>query len=318
MTAIIDRTTAVRHLISLDALDEAALRGLVDRAAALAAGTRPKPVLRGQIVGLYFKATSTRTRTAFSAAALRLGAQIIAYGPGDLQLNTGETAEDTARVLAGMIDVLVVRSPGPATELADFAAQPRMAVVNAMSDSEHPTQAVTDLATIQATYGTLRGIRVLYVGEGNSTAAALALGLARFAGVYLDLRTPAGYGVPAPMLDAARDVAAANGTTIVQRHDMNGVAIDADVVYTTRWQTTGTSKADPNWRDAFTPFKLTAALLDANPSAVVMHDLPAHRGEEIDADVLDGPRSIAFVQAQGKLTGAMAVLEWCAGDKPSW
>jgi len=249
---------------------------------------------------------------------LRLGGQIISYGPGDLQLNTGETTKDTAQVLSGMIDVLVARTAGPASELADFAAQPRMAVVNAMSEGEHPTQAVTDLATIQAVFGSVRGIRVLYVGEGNSTAAALALGLAKYPGAHLDLRTPAGYGVSAPVLTAATIAAAGNGTTIVQRHDMDGVDIDADVVYTTRWQTTGSTKADPHWRDAFAPFKLTAALLDANPIAVVMHDLPAHRGEEIEADVLDGPRSIAFTQAQNKLNGAMSVLEWCAGGGSRW
>jgi ornithine carbamoyltransferase len=318
VTAILDRTTTVRHLLSLDALDEAALHGLVDRAAAFAAGARPEPSLRGRIVGLYFKATSTRTRTAFSAASLRLGAQIISYGPGDLQLNTGETTGDTAQVLSGMLDVLVARTAGPASELADFAAQPSMAVINAMSETEHPTQAITDLATIQATFGSVRGIRVLYVGEGNSTAAALALGLARFPGVHLDLRTPAGYGVPAAVLTAAGIVASANGTTIRQSHDMDGIDIDADVVYTSRWQTTGTCKADPKWRQGFAPFKLTADVLDANPIAVVMHDLPAHRGEEIEAEVLDGPRSIAFTQAQAKLTGAMAVLEWCVGGGSPW
>jgi ornithine carbamoyltransferase len=318
MTAVADRATAVRHLITLDALDQAALRQLVDRAAAFAAGTRPEPSLCGRIVGLYFKATSTRTRTAFSAAALRLGAQIISYGPGDLQLNTGETVEDTARVLSGMIDILVARTAGPDVEIRDFAAQPWMAVVNAMSEGEHPTQAVTDLATIQNAFGGVDSIRMLYVGEGNSTAAALALGLARYRNAHLELRTPPGYGVPAATLQAARTAATATNTTIVERHDMDDVDIDADVVYTTRWQTTGTTKPDPNWREMFAPFRLSAELLDANPIAVVMHDLPAHRGEEIDAEALDGPRSIAFTQAQGKLTGAMAVLEWCAGGATPW
>jgi ornithine carbamoyltransferase len=318
VTAVLERVTGVRHLLSLDGLDEVTLYGLVDRAEAFTEGVRPEPTLRGRIVGLYFKATSTRTRTAFSAAALRLGAQIISYGPGDLQLNTGETTRDTAQVLSGMLDVLVARTAGPAAELADFAAQPSMAVVNAMSEEEHPTQAVTDIATIQATFGSVRGIRVLYVGEGNSTAAALALGLARYPRVHLELRTPPGYGVPAPVLAAAQIAARANETTIVQRHDMADIDMDADIVYTTRWQTTGTSKADPNWRGVFAPFRLGTAVLDANPIAVVMHDLPAHRGEEIDAEVLDGPRSIAFTQAHGKLTGAMAVLEWCAGGGSRW
>jgi ornithine carbamoyltransferase len=152
---------------------------------------------------------------------------------------------------------------------------------------------------------------VVYVGEGNNTAAALALALPRFAGTHLDLRTPAGYGLDPALLAEAAALARRYGSRISERHDLVDLPPDADAVYTTRWQTTGTSKPDPFWRTAFAPFQVDAALMDRLPKAVLMHDLPAHRDEDVTADVLDGPRSIAFTQATHKLHSAMAVLEWC-------
>ncbi|WP_328871973.1 ornithine carbamoyltransferase [Streptomyces sp. NBC_00287] len=303
---------SVRHLISIDDLDDTDLRALVARGAefsARAAG-RPTP-LAGDVVGIYFSKTSTRTRTAFSSGALRLGAQIIAYGPGDLQLNTGETSEDTGRVMSRMLDVLVARTAGDPAEMRAWATQDRMAVINAMSADEHPTQALTDLTTLQGQFGQVDGLKILYVGEGNNTASALALALTRFPGVEFELRTPPGYGLEPSFAARAAEQAARSGARFAERHDMAGLPADLDVVYTTRWQTTGTAKPDANWREIFAPFQVTRALWEASPKAVFMHDLPAHRGEEVTAEVLDGPESIAFAQAENKMHSAMAVLEWC-------
>ncbi|WP_432080207.1 ornithine carbamoyltransferase [Streptomyces sp. WAC 04229] len=302
----------VRHLISITDLSDADLTALVSRGAAFSAGTagRPEP-LAGDVVGVYFSRTSTRTRTAFSSGALRLGARIIAYGPGDLQLNTGETSEDTGRVMSGMLDVLVARTAGDPAEMRAWATQDRMAVVNAMSAEEHPTQALTDLTTLQRHFGRIEGLRVLYVGEGNNTASALALALTRFPGVELELRTPPGYGLAAAYLERATEQAARYGSRLRERHDMDGLPADLDAVYTTRWQTTGTSKHDPDWRSVFAPFQVTSALWETSPKAVFLHDLPAHRGDEVTAEVLDGPASLAFQQAENKMHSAMAVLEWC-------
>jgi ornithine carbamoyltransferase len=300
-----------RHLISLSDLDTPELMRIVRTGADFAAGRRGGEPLAGAVIGVYFRKTSTRTRTAFSTAALRLGARLVSYGPDDLQLNTGETIEDTGRVLSRMLDGLVARTAGPTAELRALADQPRMGVVNAMSEHEHPTQALADLTTLAGQFGRLDGLRVLYVGEGNSTAVALALALSRFPGTELHLRTPLGYGLDEETLAAAKAAATGHGALVDSRHHLDGLPADIDVVYTTRWQTTGSSKADPAWRDAFVPFRVDAALLDRWPAAVFMHDLPAHRGEEVTADVLDGPRSIAFDQAANKMYSAMAVLEWC-------
>ncbi|MFK0049008.1 ornithine carbamoyltransferase [Streptomyces sp. NPDC090741] len=301
------------HLISLADITDADLYRIVDRGGQFASGARPGETLGGAVVGVYFRATSTRTRTAFSAAALRLGARLITYGPHDLQLNTGETTEDTGRVLSGMLDALVARTAGSVEELRALADQDRMAVVNAMGAQEHPTQALTDLTAMAGHFGDLAGRRVLYMGEGNNTAAALALALPRYPGTELHLRTPEGYGVDPDILVRAKEYAARHGSTVTERHDAVDLPTGLDVVYTTRWQTTGTSKADPDWRNAFVPFRVDEDVMRTSPDAVFMHDLPAHRGEEVTAAVLDGPRSIAFTQAEAKMHSAAAVLEWSLG-----
>jgi ornithine carbamoyltransferase len=313
-----NRSPEARHLISLNDLSSTALREIVERGVAeqrraTAGGDVGSTALAGRVVGVYFRKTSTRTRTAFSSGALRLGAGVVTYGPGDLQLNTGESTEDTGRVMSGMLDVLVARTAGDPREMRAWAAQDRMAVINAMSADEHPTQALADLTTMTLRFGSVDGLHVLYVGEGNNTAAALALGLSRYRGVLLDLRTPPGYGLAPEAREGAAARAAATGSAVRERHDLVGLPRDLDVVYTTRWQTTGTSKPSGGWRDVFAPFRVTAELMESAPKAVFMHDLPAHRGEEVTAEVLDGPDSIAFHQAENKLYSAMAVLEWCRG-----
>ncbi|MEV7213943.1 ornithine carbamoyltransferase [Kitasatospora cineracea] len=301
-----------RHLISLDDLTDDDLRWITARGASYSAGlVPPTGPLDGQVVGVYFRRTSTRTRTAFSSGALRLGAKIIAFGPDDLQLNTGETTEDTGQVFSRMLDVLVARTSGDPAELRGWAGQDRMSVVNAMSADEHPTQALTDLTTLLRQFGRIDGLRVLYVGEGNNTAAALALALSRFPGTVLELRTPPGYGLTPEVRERAARSAARSGAEITELHHMDGRRGGFDAVYTSRWQTTGTSKPDPGWRAVFAPFTVTPELWRDSPDAVFMHDLPAHRGEEVAAEVLDGPRSIAFDQAANKMYSAMAVLEWC-------
>ncbi|MET8975605.1 ornithine carbamoyltransferase [Streptomyces sp. NPDC004539] len=309
-------TSAVRHLISTHDLTDGELTSLVERGAEFSSSAlRGGDQLSGLIAGIHFLKTSTRTRTSFSAAALRLGAQIVSFGPGDLQTNTGETLEDTAEVLSRMLDLLVVRTAGDPADLRVLAGQRRMAVINAMTADEHPTQAVADLVTLLRRFGRIEGLRVCYVGEGNNTAAALALTLSRFKGVHLELRTPPGYGLDATVLRDATANASVIGATVTEHHTMDGAADGFDVIYTTRWQTTGTDKPDPGWRTVFAPFQVTSALWDRSPNAVFLHDLPAHRGEDVSAEVLDGPYSLAFDQAENKMYAAMAVLEWCAGRR---
>ncbi|WP_280369014.1 ornithine carbamoyltransferase, partial [Nocardia abscessus] len=238
---------------------------------------------------------------------------VIGYGPDDLQLNTGETLEDTIRVLSRMLDVLVVRTSLDSLALRAVAeAQEGMAVINAMSDDEHPTQALADLLTLRRYFGRIEGLKILYMGEGNNTASALGLAISRYPGAELHLRTPKGYGVPTQIL--AESNRQDRMGTVVEKHDLTDLPDEVHVVYTTRWQTTGTRKPDPHWKSTFSPFRVDERLMARYPDAIFMHDLPAHRGEEVDAAVIDGTRSIVFDQAAGKLYSAMAALEWCLSE----
>jgi ornithine carbamoyltransferase len=278
--------------------------------------------LRGRTVGVFFRKTSTRTRAGFTVGAGRLGATVVTFGPADLQTNTGETLEDTARTLAGYLDVLVMRTNEDVAEMRAYAAHPGMSVVNALSSDEHPTQALADLATLLEHFGRLEGLPLLYCGEGNKTAAALALAAARIPGMRLTLATPAGHGVDARKLAAARALAAEHGATVEETHDPGSLPAGVDVVYTSRWQEMGVEKPDPDWKTRFAPFRVTRALMErvSGPDTVFMHDLPAVRGEDVDDEVLDGERSLAWVQAQYKMWSAMAVMEWCGagavGEEP--
>lgn len=304
---------SVRHLVSLSDLGKHDIQTIVERASELADCVDVSKTLAEKIVGIYFAQTSTRTRSSFIVGALRLGACCVSYGPHDLQTNTGETIEDTTRVLSQYLDGLVIRTAEGERALRLLADQNRMAVINAMNADEHPTQAIADLVTIRRHFGALEGVSVLYIGEGNSTAAALALALSRVPQAKLTLLTPPGYGLTNVVLKQAEQFAKAHGANVLEFHGIEGLPRSVDVVYTTRWQTTGTAKADPTWRQTFAPFRVSADLMSRagkQSGAVFMHDLPAVRGEEVDGDVLDGSQSIAFRQAGNKLYAAMAALEW--------
>lgn len=310
-----------KHFISIFDQTSETILSLVERAVAIAAergeGQRP---LAGRTVGIYFRKPSTRTRTSFTVGAMKLGAQVIAFGPNDLQIVTGETVPDTAQVLSNYLDALVIRTNDTIEEMQQFASQDRMAVINAMSASEHPTQSLADLCSLRENFGRLSDLHVLYIGEGNNSASAIALAAARIPGLRLTLVTPQGYGLPDDLVAKVQATAAANGAQIEQHHDMGRLPRHAaDAVYTTRWLTMGVQKApDDDWIPKFRPYTVTpevmAEVSKPDGTTVFLHDLPAMRGYEVVDEVLDGPQSIALRQAYHKMTSAMAVLEWCLSD----
>ena len=308
----VPQPTTGSGLYSLSDVDQAEIHHLVGRSIELFHDTdahgRP---LANTDIGVLFTKTSTRTRTAFSVGAHRMGASVISYGPGDLQLNTGESLRDTGRILGAMLDGLVARTAGPAGDLRELSRYGHLPVVNAMAAEEHPTQGICDLATMRLHLGELTGIKVLYIGEGNNTAVALAHGLARINRSILTVATPPGYGLTSRELDTARAVGSRIGAETIPIISIDELPTNVDIVYTTRWQTTGTAKADPDWREVFRPFYVSEELMSRWPAALFMHDLPAHRGDEVSGKVLDGQRSIAWSQAAMKLASAMAILEWC-------
>jgi ornithine carbamoyltransferase len=308
-----------RHVLSILDVSPDELLELVERAVAIAAngGTTMWPLMGGT-VGIYFRCSSTRTRTSFTVAAHRLGAETIHYGPNDLQLVTGESIGDTARVLSGFLNALVIRTNQSISEMELFASQNRMPIINAMSENEHPTQAIADLATIRESFGRLDDLHVLYLGEGNNTAASLALAISRLPGMQLTLLTPAGYGLPEATLAQAQTLAREYGAGIEQHHRIDRLPANVDVVYTTRWQTMGVRKSDANWKTKFQGYGVTSELMAqvSKPTGTIfLHDLPAVRGDDVTDKVLDGPQSRAFRQSEYKMFAAMAVLSWCVGSE---
>ncbi|HEY0781823.1 MAG TPA: ornithine carbamoyltransferase, partial [Thermoanaerobaculia bacterium] len=251
-----------RHVISIADLDGDTLVRLVNAATAIGRGEwAEKRPLAGKVVGIYFRKTSTRTRTSFTVGAMKLGGSVIAYGPNDLQIVTGETIEDTARVLSNYLDVLVIRTNETVAEMKALAAQNRMPIVNAMSEAEHPTQAVTDLAALQEHFGRLEGLHMLFIGEGNNTAASLALAFARIPGMHLTLVTPEGYGVARDVLEMAQEDCRKSGSTVEEHHRMDALPKGVDAVYTTRWLTMGVQKKDADWLPLFRPYTVTPQVM---------------------------------------------------------
>ena len=308
-----------RHVLSILDVSPDELLELIENAVAIGANraTTVSPLI-GSTVGIYFRCSSTRTRTSFTVAAHRLGAETIHYGPNDLQLVTGETLGDTAKVLSGFLKALVIRTNQSDSEMRLLASQDRMSVINAMSENEHPTQAIADLATIRESFGRLDDLHVLYLGEGNNTAASLALGISRLPGMQLTLVTPAGYGLPEDTIEKAQTLARTYGARVEQHHSVEHLPANVDVVYTTRWQTMGVQKSDPDWKTKFQPYGVTSELMArvSKPTGTIfLHDLPAVRGDDVTDVVLDGPQSRAFRQSEYKLFAAMSVLSWCAGGE---
>ena len=315
-----NEASPARHLLSITDLTGKDLAWLVDRATKIASNqVSPSDELEGKIIGLYFRAPSTRTRSSFSVGALRSGAKIVSYGPEDLQLITGETIEDTARVLSGYLDAIVVRTNGSIEEMKALASQHEMAVINAMSENEHPTQAIADLSTLKERFGRLDGLHLLYLGEGNNTAAALALAVAATHGMKATFITPAGYGLQEGLLDHVLRSASQNGAVIECSQNIDELPQNVDAVYATRWQTMGVPHSTENWIEIFRPYCVTPQIMKkvSKPDGTVfLHDLPAVRGEDVHSEVIDGPQSLVWRQARHKMYSAMAIMEWCLKQGP--
>lgn len=301
----------VRHFLSIDALDPAALSDLLDRADALkaerAAGQRTRHDLAGRTVGMIFEKPSTRTRVSFEVGIGELGATPLVLSATDLQLGRGETVEDTARVLSRYVDALVVRTFAQ-SRLETLAGAGSVPIVNALSDLDHPCQALADLQTIRAATGGLAGRRLTYLGDGNNVAHALLLA-GGLSGLDVTVAHPAGFAPQPAVLDRARVLAAASGARLVATTDVQAALSGADVLYTDVWASMGQEEEAAARRRAFAAYQLDAdALAAAGQDAFVMHCLPAHRGEEISAAVLDGPRSIVWEQAENRLHAQKALL----------
>ena len=263
--------------------------------------------LEGKTVALLFEKPSLRTRVSFEVGIRQLGGQCIYLSRDDVSLGTREPVEDVARVLDRMVDAIVARvfSHSDLELLASHASCP---VINALSDLEHPCQAMGDILTIQEHRGGLEGLSVAFVGDGNNTASSLALACASV-GADFTLASPSDYRIPNMIWEEAKRRAAPNESRVRWVEEPEAAVRDADVVYTDVWVSMGQEDDTEHRLKAFSAYQVDDRLFDlARPDAIFMHDLPAHRGQEISEGMLDHPRSVVFDQAENRLHAQKAVL----------
>jgi len=264
-------------------------------------------LLAGKTLALLFEKPSLRTRVSFDVAMQELGGHAIYLNQSEVGLGQREPVADVARVLSRYVDVIAARTYSHETLLA-LARHADVPVINALSDEEHPCQAMADLLTILERCGALHGVRLAFIGDGFNVAASLAEGAA-LCGMRFAMASPAGYCLPDGIVRVIREMAAATGGSI-ELHDTPADAVrDADVVYTDVWASMGQEDSYAQRKEAFAGYAVTADLMAlAKPSALFMHDLPAHRGEEVTDEVIEGPQSVVFDQAENRLHAQKAIL----------
>ncbi len=299
---------AARHFLTLTDLTQAELAALMVRAGELKAahrrGERDTPCA-GKVLAMLFEKSSTRTRASFEAAWTHLGGHTMFLSPRDIQLGRGETVEDSARVLSRMVDVLVVRTFSH-ERLELFAAHSAVPVINALTDRFHPCQLLADMLTWIERHGDIRGRTAAFVGDGNNVCQSW-MEAARLFGFRLRVAAPGGYRPEAELQSTYADC-------VQVLDDPVAAVAGADAVITDVWASMGQEDEAAARTQAFAGFQVNAALMaQAAPGAIFMHCLPAHRGEEVGADVIDGPQSVVWDEAENRLHAQKALLELLLG-----
>ncbi len=262
----------------------------------------PHQILKGKSLAMIFHKHSTRTRVSFEVGMYQLGGQALFLGQ-DLQLGRGESIGDTARVLSRYVHGIMIRTYSH-QQVEQLAREADVPVINGLTDLLHPCQVLADLLTIKEKKGDLAGVKVGYIGDGNNMAHSLINGCSKM-GMEISIATPKGYEPEAFIVDGARN----NSGKVVITHDVQEAAREADVLYTDVWASMGQEEEQREREKAFKGYQINREILAlANKDAIVMHCLPAHRGEEITTEVLDGPQSVIFDQAENRLHAQKAVM----------
>ncbi|EKE70545.1 ornithine carbamoyltransferase [Oceanibaculum indicum P24] len=301
--------TQPKHFLDLDLIDTGTLRQILDSGRAmkeaLKAGEEADKPLAGKTLAMIFEKPSTRTRVSFEVGMKQLGGDVVLLNTADIQSSRGETMADTARVLSRYVDAIMIRTFSPAIlqELADNASVP---VINGLTDRSHPCQIMADVMTFEEHRGPIKGKVVAWSGDGNNVAASWIHAAARF-DFELRIACPEMLTPDAGLIEWAR----AQGARITVTHDAEKAVAGADCVVTDTWVSMGDADAGSR-HNMLKPYQVNAELMrHAKPEAIFMHCLPAHRGEEVSAEVIDGPQSVVWDEAENRLHGQKGILRWC-------
>jgi len=299
-----------KHFLDLDALDAPTLRAILDTAAAMKkSGKVPKTlgVPDGAVLAMIFEKPSTRTRVSFEVAIHQLGGTSVVLSPQDMQLGRGETVADTARVLSRYVDAIMLRT-GPHATLVEFAENATIPVINGLTARSHPCQVMADIMTFEELKGPIKGSTIAWIGDANNVATSWVHAAARF-GFSLRIAAPADFAPSSDLLAWAH----AEGADVVVSEDALSAARGADCIVTDVWVSMGDND-EKKRKTALRPFQVDEALMGAaKGNAIFMHCLPAHRGDEVTAAVIDGPQSVVWDEAENRLHVQKAILAWCLG-----
>ncbi len=297
-----------RSFLSVTDLSPAEIAEVLERAARLKSGA-PSSALAGKTAVMLFEKPSLRTKLSFDVAVGRLGGRSIYFSPDETGIDTRESAEDIARVVARMADLAIVRTFEHST-LERFAKASTVPVINALTDQQHPCQALADLLTIREACGGFGNVRIAYVGDGNNVASSLALAVASVGG-DLTVASPDGYELPAEIVREAGAIAGETGASIKLVSAPQQAVSGADIVYTDVWTSMGQESEARQRRRDFAGYQVNRKLMElAGANAKLMHDMPAHPGEEIEAGMFEDPRAIVFDQAENRLHAQAGLLDY--------
>ncbi|MFZ3578845.1 ornithine carbamoyltransferase [Virgibacillus sp. DJP39] len=269
----------------------------------------PHPYLNGKVLGMIFEKSSTRTRVSFEVGMLQLGGQAIFLSANDIQLGRGESVGDTAKVLSRYVDGLMIRTFAHES-IEQFAQNADVPVINGLTDLHHPTQVLADLLTIYEHKGRLTGLKMCYIGDGNNNMCHSLMEGAASVGMHLSMASPSGYGPNQTILEKAKQLGQANGSTIIYTNSPEEAIEQADIVVTDVWTSMGQEAEQKKRLQAFESFQVNAKLCSrAMKDFIFLHCLPVHRGEEVTADIIDGPHSVVFDEAENRLHAQKAILK---------
>ncbi|MBI1385367.1 MAG: ornithine carbamoyltransferase [Rhizobiales bacterium] len=307
--------TDIRHFLDIDHLTSRELRALLDNAHALKKAGRARPAdlvpagLSGATLAMIFERPSTRTRVSFDVAMRQLGGETIVLSHAELQLGRGETVADTARVLSRYVDAIMLRT-GSHEALLELAHEASVPVINGLTNLSHPCQIVADIMTFEERLGPITGRKVAWIGDANNVAASWIHAAGRL-DFELWVAAPEAYQPDAELMAWAR----AEGAEVIVTEDARAAAAGADCIIADTWVSMGDEDAEERLR-LLAPFQVNGELMGlASSRAIFLHCLPAYRGKEVTADVLDGPQSAVFDEAENRLHGQKAILVYCLGDR---